>query len=299
MQKKVNKKFIIPLVLGLVILVVGVVLVLVVFPKVIDDQIIENVVLKKETVQLERFVKIPFPFKFSVYLYTIANKDEVLNEGKKPKVRQIGPYVYDEYKERRILQYGSEDLQYEEVWSFKFNKNASGSLSEDDEVTVINAPLISILQSVESAPLPFPPAMIEGVIGEILDSTELFMTVRVGDLTFKGIKMCHKKDKSAIAKLLCLTMSLMNQKMLEYHEDYALFSLFKYKTKADGPFVLNTGVTDSKKLGLISSYKGMASTEFWNGTYSACDKVNGYFTTFPPFMEENSSYNVYSSDICK
>ncbi|KAK5639783.1 hypothetical protein RI129_010594 [Pyrocoelia pectoralis] len=111
--------------------------------------------------------------------------------------------------------------------------------------------------------------------------------------------MCHKKDKSAIAKLVCLTITLMNQKLLEYHEDFTLFSLFKYKTKADGPYVLQRGVSDIAKLGLITSYKGMEYTNFWSGTKTECDKVDGYFTTFPPFMEEKSSYNVYSSDVCK
>lgn len=53
----------------------------------------QSVVLKKGTDQYERWVEIPQPLEFKVYIFNVTNVDEI-QRGMQPKVEEIGPYVY-------------------------------------------------------------------------------------------------------------------------------------------------------------------------------------------------------------
>ncbi|KAK4872735.1 hypothetical protein RN001_014764 [Aquatica leii] len=296
---KANKCFIVPLVIGLIVLLVGILMVTVIFPNLIEKEVVSNVELKDGTLQWYRFREIPFPFNFNVYLFAITNKDEVL-AGKKPQVREVGPFVYKEHRKKVIHGIEDDQIVYSDSLTYVFNQTESGEISEDDPITVLNSPVTAILQSLETLPISLG-INIEDVLKDIFQDTNVFMEVKVKDLTFGGIRMCDPaRNPSGVAKLVCLVIMLMNQKLLEYHEDLSMsFSLFKYKTKLDGPFTINSGVKNVDNLGSITSYKGQEYTQFWEGEKSQCDKVNGFYTTFPPFMEENSNYPVYSTDICK
>lgn len=41
----------------------------------------------------DKWVKLPIPLDFKVYLFNVTNSAEV-NSGEKPKLAEIGPYVY-------------------------------------------------------------------------------------------------------------------------------------------------------------------------------------------------------------
>lgn len=62
---------------------------------------------------------------------------------------------------------------------------------------------------------------------------------------------------------------------------------------------MRRGIKDIDKLGLITSYKGKEYTNYWKGEQSSCDKVDGHYTTFPPYMKPEGFWKVYSTDICK
>lgn len=49
--------------------------------------------IKDGTEQYERWVDIPQPLHFKVYMFNVTNANEVL-EGAIPKVQEIGPYIY-------------------------------------------------------------------------------------------------------------------------------------------------------------------------------------------------------------
>lgn len=57
------------------------------------SHISQNVVLTKGTAQYERWVELPQPLDFKVYIFNVTNVDEI-QKGLQPKVEEIGPYVY-------------------------------------------------------------------------------------------------------------------------------------------------------------------------------------------------------------
>jgi len=292
----------IPFIIGVVVLVLGCVLGFVVFPNLLEDAIETSVVLTEDTLQWYRFKEIPFPFKCKVYFFTITNPNEVI-KGAKPVVEEKGPYIWDETRTKKIKSVNQARVEYDELWSFKYNEEASKPHSDTDEILVVNAPMMAVLQNLEDLPLSLP-IDIEILLGEIFVNTEIFINVKVKEYAFDGIKMCDPdRTQSPYSMLVCLSIMLMRQKLVKYNEDRSMmFSLFGYKTLADGPFTIHRGIDDINKLGLIDSYKGEEYTDFWaenkDGS-KTCDKVEGRNNIFPPFIEEDTTFTVYSTDICR
>lgn len=59
----------------------------------IHFQIPQSVELIRDTAQYERWVELPQPLDFKVYIFNVTNVDEI-QQGMQPKVEEIGPYVY-------------------------------------------------------------------------------------------------------------------------------------------------------------------------------------------------------------
>lgn len=53
----------------------------------------QSVQLVKGTEQYDRWVEVPQPLEFKVYIFNVTNQDEI-QRGMPPKVHEIGPYVY-------------------------------------------------------------------------------------------------------------------------------------------------------------------------------------------------------------
>lgn len=54
----------------------------------------QQVILKPGTQMREMYDDLPFPLIFKVYLFHVENPDEV-HLGGKPKLREVGPYVFE------------------------------------------------------------------------------------------------------------------------------------------------------------------------------------------------------------
>lgn len=53
----------------------------------------KQTLLEEGTETFERFVNIPQPLAFKVYIFNVTNPSEVINGGV-PNVNEVGPYVY-------------------------------------------------------------------------------------------------------------------------------------------------------------------------------------------------------------
>lgn len=53
----------------------------------------QNVQIDKSSKMFEKWQKLPMPLTFKVYIFNISNPEEVF-VGEKPRLQEIGPYVY-------------------------------------------------------------------------------------------------------------------------------------------------------------------------------------------------------------
>jgi hypothetical protein len=69
----------------------------------------------------------------------VTNPDEI-QRGGQPKVEEIGPYVYSQYRKKFNIRFSrdNERLSYYQQMNFVFNAEKSYPLKEDDKLVVLS-----------------------------------------------------------------------------------------------------------------------------------------------------------------
>nr|AGF87120.1 sensory neuron membrane protein 2 [Agrotis ipsilon] len=283
-------------------LVVAIIMVAWGFEKIVDKQIQKNVQLENNSMMFDKWLKLPMPLDFKVYIFNVTNVDEV-NRGQKPMLQEIGPYVYKEYRERTILGYGENDtIKYMLRKRFEFDPEASGGLTEDDEVTVIHFSYLAALLTVHD----MMPSLV-GVINKALEQffpslEDAFLRVKVRDLFFDGIYLSCDGDNAALG-LVCGKIKGEMPPTMRAAEgaNGFYFSMFSHMNRSEsGPYEMIRGRDNVYELGNIVTYKGQQVMSMWGDKY--CGQINGSDSSiFPPIKESNVPKKLYTfePDICR
>ena len=77
---------------------------------------------------------------YDVYLFDIANYENVLTRGEKPKLSQVGPFRYNECFTRHEVSFSSDSntVSYYQQWSYVFDEDFSAPLIDSDLITQSN-----------------------------------------------------------------------------------------------------------------------------------------------------------------
>lgn len=99
----------------------------------------QQTVLKEGTEQYDRFVHIPQPLMFKVYLFNVTNPKAIV-EGATPIVDEVGPYVYRQYREKNIVSISPDKkvVSFRQYQKFIFDEEASSPRTEQDRFTMLN-----------------------------------------------------------------------------------------------------------------------------------------------------------------
>nr|XP_022900227.1 sensory neuron membrane protein 2-like [Onthophagus taurus] len=291
---------------GLVLVVLGPILGYVVFPPIVDDEIIESVRLEEGLEQFDRWVTTPVPFSFKVYIFNVENPDDILR-GSKPILKELGPYVYKQHRKKDVLNVNTETdtLEYTQNLEFEFDADASEG-TENDDVTVLNVALQGVLQIGEDAAS----LTLNRVWNKMFqDSPSIFHTIKVKNLLFDGYKFCIPSDMVGveynIARSACKdvrTQAESSPTLVVDSDNAIVFSFFKHKSvNADGPYIINAGNNDVHQIGAIQSWNGVEYISSWNEIgENTCNKIRGRDSSiYPPFNNDTSEFEIFNSDICK
>ncbi|XP_075972568.1 sensory neuron membrane protein 2-like [Anticarsia gemmatalis] len=271
------------------------------FQKVVNKQIQKNVQLENNSMMFDKWVKMPMPLEFKVYVFNVTNADEV-NAGAKPVLSEIGPYVYKQYRERTILGYGPNDtVKYMLKKHFEFDAEASGGLTEDDEVTVVHFAYLAALLTVHDM-MP----SLAGVINKALEQffpnlEDAFLRVKVRDLFFDGIYLSCDGDNAALGLVCGKIRAETPPTMRKADTNGFYFSMFSHMNRSEsGPYEMIRGRDNVYDLGRIISYQDKEIMPMWGDQY--CGRINGSDSSiFPPIDESNVPKRVYTfePDICR
>lgn len=79
------------------------------------------------------------PVKFSAYFFNWTNPEEILKKDVKPKFKEIGPYVFTEYRKKVDIKWNNNDtITFKQLRYWVFDEKESiGDL--DDVVVTLNA----------------------------------------------------------------------------------------------------------------------------------------------------------------
>merc|ERR1712136_233573 len=73
-----------------------------------------------------------FPY-VDFYLWNITNSDQIIKNGEKPKLEQVGPFSYSQLIERRNITFGNGTIEYS---NYQFYKDEN--ISDDANQPIYN-----------------------------------------------------------------------------------------------------------------------------------------------------------------
>jgi len=168
----------------------------VIVPIVVKEVVWDIMKLKGGTLGFEVWELPPVPVFMKFYLFNIENPDVIKNGGR-ARVREIGPFVYREIRQKQNLKRLNDEITYGMNVIYTFEKDLScDECSPSTIVTVPNIALLSAVGIIESLPnitipgIGNPASMILELINNEISSgiyeDELFHQVTADEILFSG-----------------------------------------------------------------------------------------------------------------
>nr|QHR83074.1 sensory neuron membrane protein 1 [Ceracris nigricornis] len=269
-------------------------------PKLIHSQIANGLALKKGSDIRQMWSNFSDPIDFRVYMLNLTNP-EAVHRGEKPIVQEIGPYFYEEYKQKVKLRDHKEDdtVSYNQKVTWLFNQAKSGPGLTGDEVITMPHPLLLGLLLTLERDKPGMLALVNKAIPPLFRKPEsIFVTAPARNFLFDGIVInCTVTDFSA--KALCTGLK-KEAKELKREGDNFFFSFFGHKngTVDNNRLRVKRGIENIDELGRVVAFNGENKLATWRG--DPCNDLRGTDSTiFPPFITPNDTIHIFAHDICR
>ncbi|KAJ8706232.1 hypothetical protein PYW08_010858 [Mythimna loreyi] len=252
------------------------------FMKLVGLYIDHELVLREGSQTFDWWAHPPVRPFVHVYVYNVTNADEFLNNGSKPVLDELGPYVYSEDWEKVNItnnQNGTLSFNYKRTYTFR--PDLSTGL-DDDAVVVPNIPMLSATSQSKHAA-----RFLRLAMASIMDILKIkpFVEVSVGQLLWGYEDPLLKLAKDVVPK----------EQKLPYEE----FGLFYGKNGTSSDVVtMFTGATGMSKYGIINRYNMRDKLQHW--TTDECNSIAGSDgSIFPPHITKNQTLAVYDKDLCR
>ncbi|XP_037037286.1 uncharacterized protein LOC119074990 [Bradysia coprophila] len=274
----------------------------VIFPPILRAILKSQVVLKNGTQMRDMYNALPFPLIFKIHLFNVLNPDEVM-KGAKPKLQEIGPYVFEEWKIKvdQVEDLVDDTIEFTAINYFIYNQTLSNGLTGDEVVTVINPLLTSLGLAINKDRAPLLP-MVARAINEIFHEPKtVFWTGKAMDLLFDGFDVdCTSEDFNS--KTICSVFESGEIKTIfpkDGHEDMFRFSLLKTANGTEaGRFKTFRGVKNLQNLGKVIEFNGETELDVWDG--DECNEIRGTeMSIFPPFGSKEDGLWAFEPNVCR
>lgn len=248
---------------------------------IVDKQVIKNVKIDPNSgMAYTMWRDIPVPFFLSINFLEILNPDEIL-EGEKPLVKERGPYVYREYRQKTnitFLENGT--VSYREYRRFYFRRD----LSVGDEDDIVCLPNMLVLgSSVIMENMPYLVRMTMSATFKFFNEKP-FLKKTVGEILW------GYEDP---------LVDFLNTFFPNTFPFKGKFGFFAHFNNSDaGEFTVFTGDDDIEKVHMIDSWNGLKVVNYWKS--DECNMINGTAgQMWPPFLTPSRALEFYSPDACR
>lgn len=266
---------------GVLLIIIAAVLAAV-FPNLIDIVINKQVALRDGGRTFRWWREPPVSPKLRVYIYNVTNADEFLNNGEKPVLQEIGPYVYNQNWEKVEVKFNDNDtISYRVKKQYTFSLEESVG-SEDDLVVVPNVPMLSATSQSKHAA-----RFLRLAMASIMDILKIkpFVEVSIGQLLWGYEDPLLKLAKDVVPK----------EQKLPYDQFGLLYG--KNGTTPD-IYTVFSGQGDITKYGLLDKWNGKDGLGHW--TTPECDSISGSDgSIFPPHITKQTVLKVFDKDLCR
>nr|QLI62111.1 sensory neuron membrane protein 1 [Streltzoviella insularis] len=273
----------------------------VIFPVVLKSQLKKEMALSQKTDVRQMWQKIPFALDFKIYLFNYTNPEEV-QKGGIPIVKEVGPYHFDEWKEKVEVEDHEEDdtITYKKLDVFYFRPDLSGPGLTGEEIIVMPHAFLLSVVTIVSRDKPSMLNMIGKAINGIFDNPQdVFMRVKAMDILFRGVVInCARTDFAPKALCTALKKEAVSGLVIE-PDNMHKFSIFGTRNGTVDPHVVTVkrGVKNVMEVGQVVAIDGKTQQDKWKDSCNEYEGTDG--TVFPPFLTESDRLQSFASDLCR
>ncbi|XP_044729713.1 sensory neuron membrane protein 2-like [Chrysoperla carnea] len=268
-------------------------------PKIVQGEIQKKLELKNGSEMYPMWQKLPIPIIFNAYLFNVTNPKEISN-GEKPILKEVGPFCYNLYREKIILDVSSDGNQitYNSTRIF-FERHDEGCISTETEVTILNLALMGTVHIMlnlipdflstfeETIPLMFP-----GI-------KNVFTTAKAKDILFNGL-LLDCSDPDGTLGLVCSNIKGLSPPQvwqLENGRDYKFAALKYMNGTSEGIFRVNSGINSLQLLGNTEEWMGENALKYWQS--ERCNEISGTDGYIIPPPETKEKIVFFQVDLCR
>ncbi|XP_075977031.1 sensory neuron membrane protein 1-like isoform X2 [Anticarsia gemmatalis] len=273
----------------------------VLFPTILKSQLKKEMALSKKTDVRKMWEKIPFALDFKVYLFNYTNYEEV-QKGAIPIVKEIGPYYFEEWKEKVEVEDHDEDdtITYKKLDVFYFREDLSGPGLTGEEVIVMPHMFMVGMAVAVSRDKPVMLNVVGKALNGLFDTPkDLFLRVKALDILFRGIIINCARTEFA-PKAVCTQLKKEPVSGLVFEPNNQIrFSLFGTRNNTIDPHVVTVkrGKKNVMEVGSVIAVDGNPEQTIWREHCNNYEGTDG--TVFPPFLKETDRLQSFSGDLCR
>ncbi|XP_036278870.1 scavenger receptor class B member 1 isoform X1 [Pipistrellus kuhlii] len=265
--------------LGLLCALLGAVMIVAV-PPFMRQQVLKNVRIDPSSLTFKVWKDLPVPFYLSIYLFDVLNPKEVL-VGRQPQVRELGPYVYREFRHKSNITFNDNDtVSFREYRHFQFQPHMSRG-SESDYVSMPNVLMMSSAMMAEKKSMALKMLM---TLGFSSLGQHAFMNRTVGEVIW------------GYSDPLISLINHILPGMLPLKDKFGLFA--EFNNSDSGLFTVFTGVKDFSRVHLVDKWNGISKVNYWHS--DQCNMINGTSgQMWAPFMTPKTDVEFFSPEACR
>ncbi|ODM99400.1 Sensory neuron membrane protein 1, partial [Orchesella cincta] len=236
--------------------------------------------------------EMPIPMYSKFYFFNVTNPDKVM-EGAKPILKEMGPYVYQEHRQKIILESNDETVKYRPKITYMFRPELSYG-SQDDKVTLLNVPYVAVAKIAwDVSKEPFMLSTLDDILSAKGES--LFHTNRVREFLFDGFSIENYMELFSLPVEAFGVKTEIPARILD--GDFGFFD--DRNGTAEEIWTVGTGIRDKQNLGKIVSWNGKSSLDGWSD--ERCNKIDDSTdgTIFPPVADTSRILDVFHPDACR
>lgn len=273
------------------------------YPTFVRQRIIDAVVFKNDSMEMERFKNTNDlkNLRLSIYVFNVTNADEVIKSSAKVNLEEIGPFVYHEYKEKEIIDNDEVSglITYKLRRRYTFLRNVS--IGDPSQMNLVwpNVPLIAARALIDNLPF-YERGLAYALINRAIknDKEPAFMVDTVENLLFDGSKRELFEDLQAELGAFFKPWPLKDNKFGVFYDKN-----FTWYPERDHTFTVSAGFGGNQTYRDLNKYVYMnqsSTLPYWGKEPPNCNQVGGTDGEFfSPFLNSSQNLEAYATDICR
>lgn len=250
-----------------------------VFPGIIIKRLKAEITLTEGSKVFDSWKNPPPPVFMEFFFFNVTNPNEYNSGLAKPRVVEVGPYTYREYRPKEnvtFVENGTKVAAYTPK-TFVFLREKSVGDPTVDRITTVNVPALAVMNQMQGS---FFRAPVAKAWLKMLNITGVLTKLTVDELLW-GYEDPLLKKAASLKKV----------------QTSFGFMLDKNGTH-DGELVYFTGEKDYLDYGRVDTWKGQRELTYWGSNYSNLIRGSDG-SAFHPYLTREETLHIFTPDLCR